>query len=133
MATPNTDLIFKEFANGIRNVKTGVFYPYITDSFSPGTAVLAQKQNVRYYIRRLRMSYSTVVTDAGTSLSVTSKVNNQVRTLASLVKTTLLVNLDSQEFDIRLLLDKEAVVDFTATDITAAVVSVTYAEVSDLG
>jgi uncharacterized membrane protein len=127
----NTRFLFNEYANGIQDVKTGIFYPYITDSFSAGV-FLPTKKNVRYYIRSLVLSGSTLVTDAGTACLVTGVLNHELLILAQILKTTLVVNQFGQQFDVRVLLDREEVVTFTATSITTASVSVTYAEVNDL-
>lgn len=125
------NLIFKEFANGIRDVKSGKFYSFITDTFVPGTGVLPQKPNIRYYVYGVTITLSSVVTDAGVSASLSALVYNQSRELASIIKTTLVVNQISQHFPVRVLLDREAVLSFAAADITSAVASVTYCEVDD--
>jgi hypothetical protein len=129
MAIPTTNIIFKNYANGIRDVKTGKFYPYKVDTFVPGVAILPQKQNVRYYIKSAVISYSSLVTDAGTQMTVTGNIDLQSRILASIIKTTLVVNNDSEEFDIGVLLDYQSVVAFTATTITSAILVLKWAEV----
>lgn len=133
MATPLHELIFTDRANGIRHVKTGKFYPYITDTFSPGTGILPVKPNKRYYIRSITMFLASLVGDAGTSATIQGKFQDDVRDLAKIGKTGSLVDQINQAFEVRVLLDKEAAVDFVAADITTAGAVITYAEVDDLG
>lgn len=130
MAT-STSFLFRCLANGIRNVKTGVFRPFISDSFTPGT-ILDRKVNVRYYIKSVTFSLASLVTDAGTSATLTGNVDLQSRTLARVSKTTLLADKVDVTVPVNVLLDKEATLTFTAADITTASVTVVYAEVFDL-
>lgn len=128
MASPT---IFKEFANGIRDVKDGRFFPYKTVVSGPGAEVLPQKQNIRYFVKQVVVSVSSLVTDAGTVAGVTGKQYLETVTLCSLVKTTLKVDQVSLVSVPRVLLDKESPLSFTAADITTASVQVTFAEVDD--
>lgn len=123
--------IFKEFANGIRDVKDGRFFPYKARVSAPSSEVLPQKQNVRYYIKSLTISVSSLGTDVGTEALVTGTQFNESVDLAKLVKTASVVNLASQSFRIGVLMDREAVLAFTAADITTASLQVVYCEVDD--
>ena len=133
MATPNTNIILKEFANGVRNVKDGHFFPFKSGVFIASTTAIPTKSNVRYYIKDIVISYSTLVTDAGTEISVAGIWNNAPITLADIIKTTLVVNIGSQEFHPGVLLDKETPVAVVAATITSVAVTISYAEVDDLG
>lgn len=127
MANP----ILKTFSNGVRDVKTGNFYPFLVQSFAPDTDILPQRPNIRYYIADVTISLASLVTDAGTSAYVSGIKWNESRILARISKTTLLVNQINQSFPVGILLDKEAVLAFTAADITTASVTVRYCEVDD--
>lgn len=131
MATPNTNLIFQETANGIRNVKTGQFYPFKGVDFRVSYN-LDSKVNVRYYVKHIILSYSSVAGDAGTDLIVRSYINNEELYLAHLRKTTLTANTQSQYFPVGLLLDKEKTIYFSAADISSVSCMIYYAEVDDL-
>lgn len=131
MATPNTSLIFRDEGNGIRNVKTGVFRPFVTDSFSPGE-ILSVSPNRRFYVRDVVLSVASPAGDAGTSVDCTGTVDNQLRVFARVVKPTLTAYIGSQRFPVRVLCDKETSIDVAATDISSVSVTVTYAEVDDL-
>lgn len=123
--------IFKEFANGIRDVKDGRFFPYQTRVSGPSAEVLPKKQNVRHYIKSLTISVSSLGTDVGTEAVVTGMQFNELSYLAKLVKTASVVNLASQSFRVGVLMDREAVLAFTAADITTASVQVVFCEVDD--
>ena len=133
MATPNTNLIFKVFGNGIRDVKDGRFFPFKTGSFTALTQVLKGEMNVRYFIHRIVVTGSSLATDSGTSIAVTGVLDMMPVTLANYIKTTLLVNQFSQEFDCDILLDKQSDVNVVAPNITSIAVQITWAEVDDLG
>ena len=133
MATPNTNLIFRIEGNGIRNVKTGLFYPFKCGVFTPSTTALPVKPNIRYFIKNVVISYSTLVADAGTEMYVAGIWNNAPMTLAYLIKTTLVVNIGSQEFQPSILLDKETPIAVVGATITSLSVTMVYAEVDDLG
>lgn len=128
MATP----IFKEFAAGIRDVKDGRFFPFHARVFAPGTDILPQKPNRRYFLKSAVISIASLGTDTGTAATLSSTQDNESVSLAELVKTASVVNLASTGFRIGVLLDKEAVIAFTAPDITTASVQLVYAEVDDL-
>lgn len=126
MANPR---IFRIFANGIRDVGDGRFFPFHTNTFSPGT-ILPRKQNVRYFIKSLMISYTALGTDAGSVITVTGTVDKLLKTLVQINKTTLVVGTDMlQEWNPLALLDIEGEVDFLAADITAATITITWAEV----
>lgn len=132
MAIPNTDLIFKDFANGIRNVKDGLFYPYNAKTASAGT-VLETKPNRRYFVKSVSLSVAAAAADTGTLATLTGVVNNETVTLASLVKITATADHVRGNFPINVLFDKETSIVFTAADVTAAACQIVYSEVDESG
>ena len=133
MATPNTNIFLKEFCNGVKNIQTGAFHPFRTGSFAASDPAILGKPNIRYYIYRIVISGSTLVADAGTNVQVNGIWNQQAITLANYIKTTLVVNQFSQEYDCGILLDEQTDVKVIATTITSVAVQITWAEVDDLG
>ena len=133
MATPNTNIFLKEFANGVKNIQTGAFHPFRTASFAAADPAILGKPNIRYHVHRIVISGSTLVTDAGTNVQINGVWNQQAITLANYIKTTLVVNQFSQEYDCRILLDEQTDIDVVAATITSVAVQITWAEVDDLG
>ena len=74
-----------------------------------------------------------MVTDAGTEIYVAGLRDNAPITLAHLIKTTLVVNIQSQEFLSGVLLDKETPIGVVAATFTSVSVTIVWAEVDDLG
>ena len=133
MATPNTNIFLKEFANGVKNIQTGAFHPFRTGSFAAAAPAITGKNNIRYFVKWIVISGSTLVADAGTNVSVTGTWNQGSITLANYIKTTLVVNQFSQEYDCGILLDEQTDINVVAATITSVAVQITWAEVDDLG
>lgn len=129
MATPN--LIFQRAANGIRNVKDGRFYPFRSKVLTNGQTI-PTKPNTRIFLDSVNICYASLVTDAGTTITVTGTQDGETITLAQCIKTTLLVNLFSQDYRVGILLDKETPVTVTAADITSVGVRVQYTVIDDV-
>lgn len=125
--------IFKTFSNGIRDVKTGLFYPFHVKSFFAPGVLLPDKPNIRYYIYRITLLGSSLGTDVGTSMSVTGIQDNETVTLAAVLKTTSVAERLSVGQSVLCLLDKESPVILTASDISTAGAVVAYAEVDESG
>lgn len=132
MATPGNAFLMVERGPALREMKTGKLYPFKSILLTEGVS-LHPGQNRRYYVRGVYLSYSTLVTDAGTAINVTSFFDNEVVYLARIVKTTLTANHDIEAFFPHILLDKEAAITFEATDISTKSCILVVAEVDDLG
>lgn len=125
MATP----ILKDYANGVRDVKTGIFYPFKTASSSGPGNLLEPAVNRRFYIHKLAISLAAVAGDAGTSVTVTGLQDLAGSTLAEILHTTLTVSERTATFYPGLLLDTESPVTVTGPDLAAYSVWIQYCEV----
>lgn len=125
------NLIFKTFSNGIRDVKTGKFYPFRTNSFTTPGTILPAKVNVRYYVHSITLVISTVEADAGTAAYIQGVQFLETLALARYEKTTLKINQESQFYPVNTLLDRESSVTLTAADISTVAAIITWAEVDD--
>lgn len=128
MATPNTDLIFKEFANGIRDVKSGKFYPFKSVYLSTN---LDSKPNVRYFVKSISWSFVNTGVVALSSPSVRGYVDS-VLTYLMYCKTPEMTQVTdffalTGNATPSVLLDKESSIVVAGTYFT-----VVYAEVDDL-
>lgn len=132
MVVNHLNPLLKKYANGVVD-QAGRFYPYRTAVLIAGDASIPARANARYFIKTVTISYSTLVTDAGTTVSVAATVLGQTIAVAYLIKTTLVVNLASQEFPVDVLTDKNTAVTMGATTITSPSATVVYAIVDDLG
>lgn len=129
MATPSTKIFLKKYANGVL-LSSGNkvrFFPFKVKTVYTDGAILTLKTNERVYVDSLVISYSTLVTDAGTGLIVTGYIDGENCALASIQKTTLVVNIGSQAFDVGALLDKERSPQFSSANITTKSVTIKYA------
>lgn len=124
--------IFRAFANGLRDIQDGRFFPFKCNTFAPGTDILKRKQNIRYFIKTISLSYSAVAGDAGTSIEISGNVENETFVLAKIVRTAADTSHDNISIEINQLLDIESTVDFTATNISSASGTITWSEVDDV-
>lgn len=124
------DYIFQVRGHLLREVKTGKLYPFRAREITAGSTI-SPGVNKRFFVKSVYISYASLVTDAGTTLSVTAPVNFETNNLAQIVKTTLVVNHDTKEFNPCLLIDREKSITFTAADITTKSCVVIVAEVDD--
>lgn len=135
MARPAQDFVFRRRPNGLEMASVRgkvILSPWRTVAGGAG-ALLTLKQGERVYVDSLVISYTSLVTDAGTTVTVTGIVSGETMTLASLIKTTLLVNLQSQAFSVGVLLDKNISPLVVAANITGVSVTMKYALVNDQG
>lgn len=125
MATP----ILKDYANGVRDVKSGKFYPFLTTSFSGAGTAVERANNRRFYIHTVTVNLAALAADAGVSVRVTGKKDLADMPLAEILHTTLTAQERTATFHPGLLLDPEAPVTVTAADLTGVLTWVQYAEV----
>jgi hypothetical protein len=115
-------------ANGVRNVKTGQFYPFLVSA-----ATVAAKVNRRYFVRDIHLGYHRTGVQAADTTALSSQLNNVSVVLATTSAAQMTQASDYQDDDVfvtvGLLLDKEK--DLTVTG-TPTVIKITYAEVDDL-
>jgi hypothetical protein len=131
MATPNTNIILQKYANGVRDVKSGKFYPFVSLGL---ISTIEPKQNVRYFVDTVTFVYTMLVTDTGTSVYVTAPLNGQDNYLAQFLTSTLTAGTGYATFTPQVLLDKEGKITLGKNGTyTGAKCVVTYAEVIDLG
>lgn len=128
MANPPSEFIFRKFANGIRDVSSGKFYPYRVKTLTNGEKV-TRKPNVRFYVDSVGFSMASLAADAGTSLTVTGTQYRETVTVAELRKTTLIAQQSDHNYQVGILLDDESEIAFTAADVTTACALVRYCEV----
>lgn len=127
MATP----IFKDYANGVRDVKKGNFYPFKTKALSGPGNVLEPAPNRRYYIHAIQVSLAAVAGDAGTSVTITGKQDLADTTLAEILHTTLTASERTATFYPGVLLDPESAMTATGPNLTGVNTWVKYCEVDE--
>ena len=124
--------MLKKVANGLLDEK-GRFYPFKTfsGSITVINARFPAKEGIRYFVNRADLSYSALVTDAGTVISLSGIVNREAVTLAATIHTTLFVWERADSIEVNQLTDLKTALTAAATLIVSHQVTVQYAEIDE--
>lgn len=132
MATPLNQIILRTFACGVRDVKTGRFYPFRTVTLTATGTVTPRATNTRLYLARAHLALSQVVGDAGTGITVTGIQEQDTLTLASLPTTTLTAGTFQTQAEVHMLLDQGKPIAVSANNISTKSVTLVLADVDDI-
>ena len=125
--------MLKEVANGVIDEQNR-FYPFkrwggVVANFN---TQFPAKDGIRYYVKQIGLSYSALVTDAGTIVSVSGLIDRVSRVLCATIHTTLFVWERADTIEVNQLLDKGTALTAAATNMVSHWFTIQYAEVDEL-